>query len=273
MDFFDKLVYVAMEADDLSADLKNIQKIGNAKLTGAPQDNATNTQVSNTKAAPKAAAKAPAPGNTNNKPVDITKDTQKAVKKLKNISDDNPDENDTDDNLDNEDDNTDDNTDNEDENDEGSDDNEDNPDDETAGEEDAPQDDIEKHSMAKVKKNMFLLYTIMKNNLEALSDHEPPIKEDAVEVFTCVKENLRQAKDLIHNIIVDDINNYTYEELLKNYEAIKMVYDICLEILESYFNDILSDNEDKKDKKGKESKATKANKELDNVNDRKNVKK
>ncbi len=133
----------------------------------------------------------------------------------------------------------------EDESDDTSDDNIDDPDDE-----DTSDDNIDENGAPvntnddyvkkiKLRENMILLYNIISANIDLLSEYAPNYNEnESSKILYKVSDNLIECKNSLYNILTEELPDGNYEDILRKYIALNRVYDLCLKMMETNFNNI-----------------------------------
>lgn len=93
----------------------------------------------------------------------------------------------------------------------------------------------------KLRDNMILFYNILCNNINLISDAIGNINEaKSIDVCNRVLENLREVKSHLYRDISDKLKGSSYEDLLRDYIALRRVYDISVEMLDKHFGNINS---------------------------------
>ena len=204
-DFINNKYSVAMEADDITGDVKD----------------AANDSV----------------GNDQNNDGDLDTDTNDILGLKEDTTNDNTDEDDT--TRDNPDTNTEDTQQKEDDTEE-----DEMNENDTMGGEDTPQEDDAKEEnpfaesrKKKIKQQYIHLYDVLDDTIKLVFSYVPNItNEDTVKVLNTVNNNLVQCRTQIYSIITEEYHKLEYHELLKKYVALNRIYDLSLKTIENYFD-------------------------------------
>lgn len=105
--------------------------------------------------------------------------------------------------------------------------------DETMQEEENP---FETSRKKKIHKQFLTFYNTICSNIKIISEFMPEVvNEESLKILNNVKNRLTQCKEYTYIILTEEYNLLEYPALLKKYVALNRVYDICIKILETYY--------------------------------------
>ena len=91
-------------------------------------------------------------------------------------------------------------------------------------------------SLKKLRENMNLFYNNLCSNIELLGDYSPnSIVPEAQEIYFKIISHFNECKKQLFTILTTEFTITEYPDLLKKYIAIRHVYYICLNMLNSHF--------------------------------------
>ncbi len=92
-------------------------------------------------------------------------------------------------------------------------------------------------SKNRVRDNLVQLYTIIGGNIEIIVSSLTDINDEkTIKVMNSVLDHLRNSKKYIYNTLTKELASLSYDELLQRYIAMKRVYDMCILMLEKHLN-------------------------------------
>jgi hypothetical protein len=90
-----------------------------------------------------------------------------------------------------------------------------------------------------LRENMILFYNILSSNIKLLSEYTPDNDiEKNKDVISKVSGNFIECRDILFNILTEELESNSYVELLRKYVALCRVYDLNILILDTYFSDL-----------------------------------
>ena len=88
-----------------------------------------------------------------------------------------------------------------------------------------------------IRDNLVQLYTVVSGDIEIVVNSLTNINDmNTINVMNAVLNNLRNCKDYIYKTLTQNLTSLDYDELLQRYITLKRVYDICVEMMDKYFN-------------------------------------
>lgn len=88
----------------------------------------------------------------------------------------------------------------------------------------------------KIRDNMVQLYNIITGDIDLLTNSINSIdKMETVQVVNAILNHLRNAKDILYKTLTKNITKISYDELLQKYITLKRVYDLSIEMIDTYF--------------------------------------
>lgn len=83
-----------------------------------------------------------------------------------------------------------------------------------------------------LRKLMCVLHSSISASLDSLYKCQPPENDEACTIFFNVQAKLGNCKDILFEMITSDMKYAEYTDILRRYQAIDNVYDICISILD-----------------------------------------
>lgn len=94
-----------------------------------------------------------------------------------------------------------------------------------------------KNRKEKLRKQMIHLFDVLVDNIELVTSYVPTANDvTTIKTMTGIKDNLMQCKSIIFKTITEDYNDLEYHELLKRYVGVNRVYEVSTKIMENYFH-------------------------------------
>lgn len=88
----------------------------------------------------------------------------------------------------------------------------------------------------KIHKQFLDFYNVISSNIKLISEFMPKVvDEESIKILNNVRNNLSQCKEYTYTVLTEEYTALEYPALLKKYVALNRVYDICIKILESYY--------------------------------------
>lgn len=104
-------------------------------------------------------------------------------------------------------------------------------------EEDNPESKFTKNRKEKLRKQFIHLFDVMVDNIELVTSYVPNANDTTtIKTMTNIKDNLMQCKTIIYKTITEEYNDMEYHELLKRYISVNRIYEVSTKIMENYFN-------------------------------------
>lgn len=89
-------------------------------------------------------------------------------------------------------------------------------------------------------------YTTLDDSIKLISKHVPTVSNaDTIKTLSSIKENMIKAKEMIYKILTDDLSKASYPDLQKKYIGLNHIYDICINQLKKYFDEINKEKDTK----------------------------
>lgn len=90
-----------------------------------------------------------------------------------------------------------------------------------------------------LKKNVITLYNIIKSNIDTLSKYNPDnVGTELYDKFFKVQTHLATCRDILFDLGTDEINTAPYLVSLRKYTTVKQVYDICILMLDRFYDTV-----------------------------------
>ena len=104
-------------------------------------------------------------------------------------------------------------------------------------EEEDPESKFTKNRKEKLRKQFIHLFDVMVDNIELVTSYVPNANDTTtIKTMTNIKDNLMQCKTIIYKTITEEYNDMEYHELLKRYISVNRIYEVSTKIMENYFN-------------------------------------
>lgn len=104
-------------------------------------------------------------------------------------------------------------------------------------EEENPESKFTKNRKEKLRKQFIHLFDVMVDNIELVTSYVPNANDTTtIKTMTNIKDNLMQCKTIIYKTITEEYNDMEYHELLKRYISVNRIYEVSTKIMENYFN-------------------------------------
>lgn len=88
----------------------------------------------------------------------------------------------------------------------------------------------------KIHSQFLNFYNVIGSNIKIISEFMPGVvDEESIKILNSVKNSLTQCKEYTYRILTEEYTILEYPALLKKYVALNRVYDICIKILETYY--------------------------------------
>lgn len=104
----------------------------------------------------------------------------------------------------------------------------------------------------RLKNKMVYLYRIIKGDIELLNNYNCEHDDQTtIGEINCVIDNLTAANKAMYNILIKDLNQIEYADLLRVYVGVEKIYDISITMINAHFDKIrkIRDEELNKQKK------------------------
>ena len=102
---------------------------------------------------------------------------------------------------------------------------------------DNQQDDEGTAAKKRIRKNLYKLHTIIKDNLSAMSSFTPAYEIENSKKYYRIQHVLNTEDAIIIKIITEDINNLTVEDLMKKYTTLCNILDISTRYMQEFKNE------------------------------------
>jgi hypothetical protein len=111
-----------------------------------------------------------------------------------------------------------------------------NPDD-LGGEIPEKKDPVDLYRKKKLHAQYVTLFETLETDINLVSEFIPRISNGStLHILSNVNNNLTQCKEYAESILIEEFDKLEYHTLLKKYVALNRVYDLCIKILEKYFD-------------------------------------
>lgn len=88
----------------------------------------------------------------------------------------------------------------------------------------------------KIHKQFINFYNVISSNIKLITEFMPRIvDEESIKVLNNVRNNLTECREYTYTILTEEYNILEYPALIKKYVALNRVYDLCIKILETYY--------------------------------------
>lgn len=95
----------------------------------------------------------------------------------------------------------------------------------------------QKRSIGDLRKNMDHFYQNLANSIETLSNYSPPASsEELRKIYNHSVSHLNDAKELLHEMLTQEMTPENYPEMLRKYISLRHVYSIVLEMMKLHFD-------------------------------------
>ena len=106
----------------------------------------------------------------------------------------------------------------------------------------------------RLKNKMVFMYRIIKGDIELLNNYNAEHDDHStIGEINCIIDNLTAANKAMRNILIKDLNQVEYADLLRVYVGAEKVYDISISMIKKHFDKIrkIREEEIEKQKKNK----------------------
>ena len=96
---------------------------------------------------------------------------------------------------------------------------------------------VDLYRKRKIHAQYVALFETLETDISLIAEFIPRISNDAtLHTLSNVNNNLTQCKEYVESILIDEFDKLEYHVLLKKYVALNRVYELCIKILEKYFD-------------------------------------
>lgn len=112
--------------------------------------------------------------------------------------------------------------------------------DDDLSDEDTPEEPNENTNKARLMQNMIMLYNIIKNSIDLLSNYTSQVSttDNSTQILYNISAELSESKEILFKEITENFSKKDYVSLLKTYVGINRIYDLCTEMLNTHFDNL-----------------------------------